>query len=157
MVGFHLLPTSTFSHMPRVQPLNISLPLSCSGLSSGQYERLGATGHPPLIPHHSLRRNPKSSEFWDPKSLPYRCVSHIQMMLPHSTVKKNASLKSQSTSQPICYQASSIDLEVLIKSKAHNVTNLHSICVCGFSPPQLLELRSGTKHRNVKGITIFFQ
>lgn len=74
--------------------LNLWTPLpSCSRLSSGQYERLGATGHPPLIPHHSLRRNPESSEFWDPKSFPFHCVSHIQ--LTRTTFWKNASLKSQ--------------------------------------------------------------
>ena len=70
LVGFHL-PTSTFSHMPTV-------PLSCSRLSSGQYERLGASGHPPLILHHSSRLNPKSSESLNPVPLlgNRKCISH---------------------------------------------------------------------------------
>ena len=53
-------------------------PLSCSRLSSGQYERLGATGHPPLIPHHSLRRkisNHPNSGIQKELSIPLR-ISH---------------------------------------------------------------------------------
>ena len=131
----HLLPTSTFSHMPTVQPLTHlwTYELTPCLAVAFQVDNMSAWGQPAIlrwfriIPCDGIPNHPNSGI---QKSFPYHCVSHIQH-LPGIKYWLGSPYYARHATSPTC--------------------------VCGFSPPQLLQLRSGTKHRNVKGITIFFQ